>query len=148
MAPGAYEVSLARRRMGAATGPDTTATANLDPSHICDLPHSLRQHQILNPVSEARNWIYILMQTRQVLNLLSHNGNAYIFFFFFKDYTYVWYHMTLVTGHFFFSFLGPNRYMEVPRLGVESELWLLAYATATAIAMSEMGHICNLHHSW
>ena len=33
----------------------------------------------------------------------------------------------------FLPFLGPLPWpMEVPRLGVESELWLLAYATATA----------------
>ena len=35
--------------------------------------------------------------------------------------------------------------MEVPRLGVESELQLLAYATATA--MRNLSHIFNLHHS-
>ena len=35
---------------------------------------------------------------------------------------------------YFFAFLGPyQRHMEVLRLGVESELQLLAYATATAI---------------
>ena len=40
-------------------------------------------------------------------------------------------------GFFFFLssvFLGPHLwYMEVPRLGVELELQLLAYTTATAI---------------
>ena len=37
--------------------------------------------------------------------------------------------------------------MEVPRLGVESELQLLAYATATA--MWGLRHICDLlHSSW
>jgi len=34
--------------------------------------------------------------------------------------------------------------MEVPRLGAESELYLLAY-TAT-IATLDPSHICNLHH--
>ena len=35
---------------------------------------------------------------------------------------------------FFFVFVGPHlRHMEVPRLGVELELQLLAYATATAM---------------
>ena len=35
-------------------------------------------------------------------------------------------------------FLGPHpRHMEVPRLGVKSELHLLAYTTATAILDSE-----------
>ena len=35
--------------------------------------------------------------------------------------------------------------MEVPRLGVESELQLQAYTTATA--MQDPNHICNLHQS-
>ena len=35
--------------------------------------------------------------------------------------------------------------MEVPRLGVQSELQLLAYATATA--MPDPSRTCNLHHS-
>ena len=35
--------------------------------------------------------------------------------------------------------------MEVPRPGVKLELQLLAYATATA--MSDPSHICNLYHS-
>ena len=35
--------------------------------------------------------------------------------------------------------------MELPRLGIEWELQLLAYATATA--MRDLSHICNLHHS-
>ena len=47
---------------------------------------------------------------------------------------------------FFFCFLGPHpRHMEVPRLGVESELQLPAYTTATA--MQDLSCICNLHHS-
>ena len=32
-----------------------TATAMADPSRICDLPHSSWPHQILNPLSEARD---------------------------------------------------------------------------------------------
>ena len=47
---------------------------------------------------------------------------------------------------FFFVFLGPHpRYMEVPRLGAESELQLLAYTRATA--MPDPSCVCNLHHS-
>ena len=37
--------------------------------------------------------------------------------------------------------------MEVPRLGVESELQLLAYATATATTTWDPSCICELHHS-
>ena len=35
--------------------------------------------------------------------------------------------------------------MEVPRLGVKSELQLLAYGTATA--MLDLSCICDLHHN-
>ena len=46
----------------------------------------------------------------------------------------------------FFCFLGPYvQHMEVPRLGVKSELQLLAYTTATAT--QDPSHICSLHHS-
>ena len=43
-----------------------TATAARDPSGICDLRHSSQQHQILNPLSEARNptqssWIRVIL---------------------------------------------------------------------------------------
>ena len=37
-----------------------TATATLGISCVCDLHSSLRQHQILNPLSEARDRIHIL----------------------------------------------------------------------------------------
>ena len=35
--------------------------------------------------------------------------------------------------------------MEVPRLGVETELQLLTYATAAETPV--MSHVCDLHHS-
>ena len=45
-----------------------------------------------------------------------------------------------------FAFLGRySRRMEVPRLGVELELQLPAYTTATA--MPDPSRSCNLHHS-
>ena len=47
---------------------------------------------------------------------------------------------------FFFVFLGPNPgHMEVPRLGVQSELQPLAYVTAAA--MRDPRYICDLHYS-
>ena len=54
---------------------------------------------------------------------------------------------TLKPQQFFFSFfLGPYpQHMEVPRPGVESELQLPAYATATA--MPDPSHVCDLHPS-
>ena len=46
----------------------------------------------------------------------------------------------------YFFFLGPHQqHMEVPRLGVRSELQLLP--SATAIAAWDPSHVCNLHHS-
>ena len=39
----------------------TTATATSDLGHVCDLPHSSQQHQILNPLSEARDQTHNLM---------------------------------------------------------------------------------------
>ena len=46
----------------------------------------------------------------------------------------------------FLFFLGPHpQHMEVSRLGVKSELWLLTYTTATAT--SDPSCVCNLHHS-
>ena len=43
-------------------------------------------------------------------------------------------------------FLGPHlQHMEVPRLGVQSELQLPAYTTATAT--QDLSHICDLPHS-
>ena len=45
-----------------------------------------------------------------------------------------------------FVFLGPHlQHMQVPRLGVESKLQLLA--CATAVAVLDPSHICDLHHS-
>ena len=61
-----------------------------------------------------------------------------------KDQTCILMHTSLVL--FFFVFLGLHlQLVEFPRLGVESELKLLAYTTATAI--QDPSHICNLHHS-
>ena len=37
--------------------------------------------------------------------------------------------------------------MEVPRLGVESALQLLAYTTATAMWDPDLSLVCDLHHS-
>ena len=47
--------------------------ATLDPSCICDLAECW----MLNPLSKTRVWTWSLMDTRQALNLLSHNGNSF-----------------------------------------------------------------------
>ena len=66
--------------------------------------------------------------------LLRHNGNSEKYLF--------------RCTFFFFFFLELHlRHMEVPRLGVESELQLQAYSTATAIL--DQSCVCNLYHnSW
>ena len=47
---------------------------------------------------------------------------------------------------FFWSFLGLRPWhVEVPRRGVELELWVLAYTTATATW--DLSRISHLHHS-
>ena len=51
------------------------------------------------------------------------------------------------SNFFFFSSQPHPRHMEVPKLGVKSELQPLAYATATAIATPDLSRISDLHHS-
>jgi len=46
-----------------------TATATQNPSHVCNLHHRSWQHQILNPLSEARDQTHILMDTSQIQSL-------------------------------------------------------------------------------
>ena len=61
--PASYGSSQARGHIRAAAEACATAMAIPDPSHICDLCHILRQHQILNPLSKARDQTHILMET-------------------------------------------------------------------------------------
>ena len=58
--------------------PATTATATLDPRQICNLHISLGQCWILNPLSRARDLTCILMDTSQILNPTSRNGNSLV----------------------------------------------------------------------
>ena len=44
----------------------TTAIAVLDLSCVCGLYHSSWQHRILNPLSEARDWTWVLMNASWV----------------------------------------------------------------------------------
>ena len=46
---------------------NTPATATQDPSHVFNLHHIPRQHQILNPLTEARDRPCNLMVPRQIL---------------------------------------------------------------------------------
>ena len=44
-----------------------TATEIQDLSHVCELHHSSWQHQVFNPLIEARDWTFILMDTSRVV---------------------------------------------------------------------------------
>ena len=63
-------------------------------------------------------------------------GDVVLFFFFF--FFFVWF-------VFVFCLVTHPQHMEVPRLGVESELQLLAHTTVTATA--DPSRVCDLHHS-
>ena len=66
----AYRSSWASGHTGA------IATETSDWRHNYNLHHRSWQLWILKPLSEARDWTHILMDTSQVLNPLSHNRNS------------------------------------------------------------------------
>ena len=59
----------------------TTATATPDLSYIYDLHHNSQQLQILNPLSEARIWTCILMDTSQIHFHYTTVGTLYFYSF-------------------------------------------------------------------
>ena len=68
-----------------------------------------------------------------------------VILFHLSDHRRAWYPVNNNNDNFFF---GPHPWhLEVPRLGVESQLQLPAYATATVTAMPGLSHICDLHCS-
>ena len=83
-----------------------TAAALWDLSSVCNLCHSSQQQQILNALSEARDWNCSLMDTSQVHNSLSHSRNSWdhlyyhYYKFFFRQIAYL--HLTLL---FFWRFI-------------------------------------------
>ena len=57
-----------------------------------------------------------------------------------------YYYLFIYLFIFFVYFLGPHmQHVEVPRLGVQSELQLMAYTTATA--KQDLSHVCDTAHS-
>ena len=65
-APAAYGGSQARVESELQLPTYTTTTAMQDPSRLCDLHHSSRQHPILNPLSKAKDQTCILMYANQI----------------------------------------------------------------------------------
>ena len=54
----------------------STATATRDLRCVCNLHHSSRRRQILNPLSKAKDRTRILMDLNQVCEPLSHEENS------------------------------------------------------------------------
>ena len=59
----------------------TTAIAMWNPSCVCNLHHSSRQHQILDPLSEARDGTCNLMVPNRICFRCATTGTPFIFFF-------------------------------------------------------------------
>ena len=97
-APVAYGSSQPRGLIGAAAEVFTIARATPDPSCICDICHGLRQHQILNPESKARDQTLILMDS--ILVSLPTEPQWELFFHFLVD-------SHILPGSFLSSFLKP-----------------------------------------
>jgi len=72
-----------------------------DPSHICDLHHSSRQHWILNPLLEARDRTCVLMGTSQICLCWATTGTLGVRFFkaALSGHGHLWY------LHFYSSFI-------------------------------------------
>ena len=61
-------------------------TATPDLSHICDLPHSSQQHQILYPLSEARDQTRNFMIPSQIRFHCATTGTPPSWLFHFKEF--------------------------------------------------------------
>ena len=75
----------------------TTDTAMQDPSCVCDLHYSSQQHQIPNPLSEARDQTHIPMDTSRILKPLSHSRNSYLPFLFWAIYSQMSGHLLIIS---------------------------------------------------
>jgi len=79
--PITYRSSQARGQIGSAAGSHATGKAKPDLSCICKLHCSLCQHRVLNPLKKFHDdATSILMDTSQILNPSSLNGNCLFLF--------------------------------------------------------------------
>ena len=62
----AYAGSQAKGQIGVVAAGLHHSHSTLDPSHICDLHHSSQQCWILNLLSKARDWTWVLMDASQI----------------------------------------------------------------------------------
>ena len=77
-APAAYGGSQARGLIRAVATGLRQSHSNAGSEPICNLHHSSRQHRILNPLSKARDWTLVLMDSLP----LSHKWKSMAFLFF------------------------------------------------------------------
>ena len=90
------------------------------------------RHSCSQEKTRQNSLLWSLHPGRDSRTLLRETAEFFSFFFF---------------SFFAFCFLGPHsRHMEVPRLGVESELQPPAYTTATT--RPDLSCVWDLHHSW
>ena len=62
----AYESSQTMGQIELQLPAYATATTAQDLSYVCDLHHISQQHWVLDPLSEARDWTRILVDTRRI----------------------------------------------------------------------------------
>ena len=74
--PAAYRSSRLAVELELQLPAHATATAMPDLSHICDLPHSSQQCQILNPLSKARGQTHNLMVPNRTRIHCAMTGNS------------------------------------------------------------------------
>ena len=130
-----------------------TGTAMWDLDHIYNLPYSLRQHWILNPlrrpgIEHAPSWMLCL-------NQLSHTGNSTSLFLppspslilRLKLSYEVVKPLNNISECFFCLLSFQGHICDICRFPGWGELELQLPATATATATPDLSLICNLHHS-
>ena len=95
------------------------ATATQDQSQVWDLHHSLRQHQILHPLSEAGDQTETSWLLVRFVPTVPHGNSSYIYFCF----------VPLECKHhkniygLFCSWLSPNTWNSVPTCNNNLEVW-------------------------
>ena len=100
--------------------------------------------QSILPTGRTKNVLLFFMR-KMFCHIVASNWTNCILLFVF---CFLFFFFFCFVFFFFLLFSRPHPWnMEVPRLGVESELKLPAYTTATA--MQDLSHIYNLHgRSW
>ena len=125
-APSAHGGSQARGPIKVTAAGLHHSNSNAQYEWVWDLHHSSQQHQIINPLSEARDLTRNLMDASRIrLPCAMTGAPLFLYLFCFLE-LHPW-------------------HMEVPRLGVKSKLKVPAYTTATAA--QDPSRIWDLHHS-